>query len=1588
MDFNFPKLSRPADRKEIIQLFQRYLTLLYILKFNLQIPKDISSIILFVTTIYPIFITLEQSTFDSLKQNSMYSILLFSFRPDLLYQSSFLYLIPLTLFLLHKLSAIILLYYYLISKTQDRFIRQISKKIFLKVLGIFFTLYQKLISTFLLIIYSLLCIVSFKIQFKQQKQDTQFQFHIIINIITILLFFIESSFTIYCYESSITHQQRDIERTRFTYMRALYQFLIIIQVSMIFLGNMQYYLQIQSFIAIFSQITLLIDQFFNLVYSLDYQQKSIALAVSFNISFHIIALIHVNISYKSYLLPLFINQMLIYQIIRNYSNRVDQSTLKILFNSKVQAYWQLKYWLIKLLNNDTPTFGQEIIFKSLIASQHRQTCFQLQCLFCSHQNIINPTQTGGITKHIFNEFLLEKLKQFLTQYTLFSKSSHNQGLLSYAFVLYDFGMIMKSIKILCFLKEYHQNQDNSKLQSFSQTQDDNYQISHLELITLKPKNSQENQDLLCNLTKTLQDSKLIQVLQQQQSKKYSMIDKLKLKFIFDCAKANINSFLGTSSEAIQQNYINDYTEQVIEKDLQINVQEQSVFNVIEAKVVLYQQLVSTSQIKQSIHHFHNQVNKLCHYFYAIDKQLKKAYQQNPCFHLHRIICFFLGEVLGEYRRSINFYKNSEFFETQILQFKQIKNFNINSKHVHYLILEAKDDMESFTIQSYSNKFYQNFGTTKNTTQIHQFNDLLPQYLIKHHGSYVKRFFETGISKYYQQFDLSFIRNTNMLLTPINMCLSITNKFLNQNITFATFLQDTLYDQAYILIDSTSQKCTFTQNLLILIGWTESEIQYLSKQENSNEFNINKIFPNFDRIVKSNQEKLFKVNQCNLILPKIQENLQTQKSLFSENSLIFLNYIKTQCDLIIVKQSIENYDYYLINVVKIVQAQTMSVINPKSYESQSISVENGQNNQDNFPDNQTSEDKLGVQLQSLKGEDLEFHKKNRIQNIHTESNFDNIQIDKMYSLIQSILSVKTPKYLQKFVILMLTWHSIFIFFVIIFYVSLQQDIYQVKSNLEMVTFYAAIMAPHDLFFSLRVTITAYQQMQREGFLTQNKVIELTNPYYDHIELGFTELRDSFYVQLNNKYLQEFLNDINLTMYFMKNDEKSIYPINLTFRDALFVILQYQYSQMMTFYYRQSTSGKPFQISLFANYFLLHSKCEQLSNEIAIYSIENKNQINRKWLIITVIGFSSLILFYLIIQCYQIYFFVQLDQMYELINSLTFDIVQKEIDKFQDYINNYKLDRYILLDYNPLDRYCYQIENYQRKLGQKYIKIKIKTQNKSKLINYSMLILLCILLSIYFILVFSNTHTYLQKYEENLKFYKNLQDLKLRPGSLFLYREIFFRWSNFTFLTEENKLQLHSLVNKAEQSINSYLENTNSFYANSQIIDEEFDQLYSQVSQENLCQFIDQKFQNLTTKYCNLSFEGSLKSGMISTLNYLQHSIQTQKAVNNFTKRAEASLYEQEGSQIVTRVFFSLSDQFSRSAGQKAEFCIQLIKILSISFIVYIILVLLLMQLIYRPYLQKLFKVLKRSVHLIPFDSLLQSDSLELRLKSISYKLQLL
>lgn len=62
------------------------------------------------------------------------------------------------------------------------------------------------------------------------------------------------------------------------------------------------------------------------------------------------------------------------------------------------------------------------------------------------------------------------------------------------------------------------------------------------------------------------------------------------------------------------------------------------------------------------------------------------------------------------------------------------------------------------------------------------------------------------------------------------------------------------------------------------------------------------------------------------------------------------------------------------------------------------------------------------------------------------------------------------------------------------------------------------------------------------------------------------------------------------------------------------------------------------------------------------------------------------------------------------------------------------------------------------------------------------------------------------------------------------------------------------------------------------------------------------------YCDIAFEGALQKGVVSGLNYMVNLVKTEQALNNFTQRIETALYEFEGSQIITRVFFNLSSVF--------------------------------------------------------------------------------
>ncbi|CAD8166915.1 unnamed protein product [Paramecium pentaurelia] len=1224
------------------------------------------------------------------------------------------------------------------------------------------------------------------------------------------------------------------------------------------------------------------------------------------------------------------------------------------------------------------------------------------------------------------------------------RSKQNEYLIIYAYFLFDFGWIIKSVKILnyLFLTKFSCSE---QYQSWQAQSNQNQQLQDDDLV-FKDSNFYQND------------------LQKRNSiLHFDYLLNIQAKYIIQCGKSQISqSLIGSSLEATQQSITQEYIETSLKSDIRIRYLEIKIVEVLILKQQLYNNLRNTSLQYQNDINFNKQLYQLCEQLYEVDKLLKQKFKNTPTQKIHSLYTFFQGEILCNYNKSIQFYKNSRGFEIESNKFQQILNYNMNQQNFHYVILELCDDMQNLTLKGQSQNFYDNYGLNNEKQRL--FEHLLPDCLIPYHNLYVKQFFEKGTSKYFNIFRVNFIMNNQHLLTIVNMCHRVTDLFSNNNVTFAVFLQQATQDQAFLIIDGNNLKCTFTKNLLILLGWSEQQINQFCILKEFKQIEISQIYPNFAIILKQFQEKEKKQSSVNLYFPSPQSSFE---SLQREIKISNIKFKKIECDILIERKQIGNYCYYILNIIKMAEfnrgrqfsqifqnpIKQNESINQSLYQDCIVDLQDdsphiGNLNSVNFINQQQigsiqniqkptqqqlntiiqdnnspvfnsrreetinqSEKLLMTQRnsqikqpiispssqneQSLQSNEDKEHSQRKT--VRLELNENSIETDKMHKnneLLQQILSKSPSRYQQKFMYLFSIWFSLFIIFIIVQYIELRNDLDNFLSFGIMTSFYASIMGPHDLFFSMRITITAYQQMNREGFLPSSKLPQLIQPYQDSVQLGYTELRDSLYDQLNNQYIQSFLDEVNVTMYFMNKNDREIYGIDISFRDALFIILQYQYAQMIHLHYRISTVAMPYQISLFANYFMLHKESEKLTISMYDYAINMHQNLNQKLIALWVVFNFALIIIYIYLQIYQINFFQQLDKFIQLIFLIDEPILNNEIQRFNDLLDSIKNNSDILFMYNPenqlqlllkkpLHFQKHQNQNYKQK--QNYQSVN-KKRNIIKILNSTFLIFLLSIILIFSLLNIISTTLFFNKYDDTLQLYQQIQEMKLRSGNLFLYREISLRWSNFTFLTEDNKLQLYDLIDKAQNAISNYIQLSNTINVDTYLIDQNLIDLFENLNLHTVCEQIDEKFKNLTSTYCSLSFDGSLSKGMITALSYISNLIKSQQAINNFTRRVEMQYYEQEGSQIVGRIFSVLVNQFNISLKGQFDDMKLYLTVLSISFIIITIGIQVLLFYYYSPYLGRIMKIIKRVIHLIPFESLMNNEMVERQLKELNFNFQ--
>ncbi|CAK74647.1 unnamed protein product (macronuclear) [Paramecium tetraurelia] len=629
--------------------------------------------------------------------------------------------------------------------------------------------------------------------------------------------------------------------------------------------------------------------------------------------------------------------------------------------------------------------------------------------------------------------------------------------------------------------------------------------------------------------------------------------------------------------------------------------------------------------------------------------------------------------------------------------------------------------------------------------------------------------------------------------------------------------------------------------------------------------------------------------------------------------------------------------------------------------------------------------------SLKGNQLIDQLFPSVQKSH-EFGIGNSEVIKKYELLGRLTNEKTPQ------ILKLSISTIVIFILIqtiglsLVISILHNDILTFISDIEIIALHASIQGPHDLFFSMRNTISAYQQMGREGFIPNSIVPNLTAPYEKNLGYGYYELRDSFYKQLNNEYLRGFLDGQSMQLFFMKNNDTQNYVFEIkTFRECLFIILQYQYAQMRVLQNKLSSSGQPFQVFLFSNYYNIQDKLENITSDILSFSKTRSRQVGKKWtsigvcfsIITLMIAFTILVQFH---QYYKLY-----DRFLQLLNFVEKQKVQMEIDKLnqiqklmtsnQEFIYSYQFD---------LQRQEQLMNNYEslNKISNAKKNVESNSKIKSSRTNFLIIwIFIACIFQVYIIAILVKTNDYISKYEDTADFYFMIQNLKFRSGSLYMYREHLFRFKNFTYLTAYDLDRAYLLIDKAQINIQQYLDFTSSFQANKYLLSDQFISFFEYQQTHDLCEFVDQIYLNFMSLYCEKSFDGLLKTGSISVLNFMSSQIKSQQAVNNFTKRAEVNLYELEGSQIVIRSFFRISDEFQVGLKQITTEQNEFNLIITVIFICYLIIFLYILLFIAKQRLIKQYAQLRNIVYLMPQQIILGDESYKRFLKQLALTQQL-
>ncbi|CAD8082515.1 unnamed protein product [Paramecium sonneborni] len=1270
-------------------------------------------------------------------------------------------------------------------------------------------------------------------------------------------------------------------------------------------------------------------------------------------------------------------------------------------------------------------------------------------------DVLLTQQTNNNNYWILICIIVIRILMFFEEFKFDKISNYEVNELKYLFSFLDLSNPEKTVtrlQIFILFKSHFQSCDKKQICYCTKYQNDYY----LALIKIIESRIEEKLHGKIEISRDLICTDYAQILfrSQQYVKAQQHITKFLAKETFNYEKnqnplSTITIFL---LEFLKAEVLNQVVIQITEK-IFISNQNNKLINESLKSFVLNENsdslIISNLKkiIQTKIQFYYNFVEHQNNYFgnvnYALQfinqiQQFKDTllnrYNQFPTSSNQNILKYFSLHILNDYIDSFNINRGKAFEDDKFNQFSGQMYHKIFGINPAYFITELNSELDviitkksqraqslldQWKIQQYEQKYHQNT----------ELNTYLPEYVLQKHSSLIEKFLSDGRNKYYQQQNLSFFKQSDQVMMPIQIMISM-NQTNYDKFSFLTFFYESLDYRSYIVVDKHLEILNISSNI------QESLFQGENKVHSNC---VTKLIPNFQQLVSTHQHqfynqeiKLIKEYHHQKVACSFTGNIKIERKFENQYKCYFVELDNIRA--ISKKFKDENSTLYMASLTQF-PGSTQKIMNINSEFNNSeeklipyIDIENHypipenslciiQQEHHRQTINQTDTNLVcTLQMVEMGKSNNVFEPLSQKRLLHSSKYSNDEDMKKQVNKIveedefleigstSSVSAIRRSKYYKKFEIITILMKSkrqsqkiikmnkficlytCVILLGLIIQILLIENLQKFVEDIKTLSIRYDVVEPYESFYVSRFSQVNYREQLSGGHINASLYAQLTKYPFSTFNLMYDHLRDSMYSVLERREIDQLSENEYITIYFL-NTSYVGYTKNVTIRSLANILMNYQYDFKLGLTIRSVAFDSPFFYFTSKNYLIIKHTFDGLNKIVLDATLQRSTLEREKWLsVLLPFIVTSLLLCLIIINSYREYNQI-MNSIFQYLMDLDQQILDDEKKRLQKHLSivSNELEKVKRFEFDidvidiELDECNNQLNRNNTKREGKRFKI---TNNYLRLTTFIGLIHFLLFFTFYMV-IYLIIERYFEKYDQTAIIYQRISDLGVDIPTIYAQREVLYRRTlRYFFLTTAEIDGVYDVFFQAYNKVEEYSQLSIDLSSNEYLFDENAVNFYQSITTGNLCEFQTDKFKELSNSTCGLAMNGNLLKGLSQILPYILYTLKTQQYESkNFTILPTNTRLELEGATIIGNV---MSTVISQLYDNLLISCLKLMnytQIPCIMFLVFQFICISIYIVIINQKHQSQFQSIKQSIFLFPRQTLIFDDQFYRNFRSI-------